>query len=69
MLLSQLIYGFATGTQSSRKINRTTYDYMAFRLIACDHYPDYDTLASFRHRFGEQFAAIFVRVVVRCPYR
>jgi hypothetical protein len=35
MLLSLLIYGYATGTFSSRKIERATYDSLAFRYIAC----------------------------------
>ena len=34
-LLSLLIYGYATGTFSSRKIERATYDSLAFRFIAC----------------------------------
>lgn len=63
MLLSLLIYGYATGTHSSRKIERATYDSLAFRFIACDQHPDHDTLATFRRRFGEQFAAIFVQVL------
>ena len=61
MLLSLLIYGYATGTHSSRKIERATYDSLAFRFIACD--PDHDTLASFRRRFGAQFADAFVQVL------
>ena len=63
LLLSLLIYGYATGTHSSRKIERATYDSLAFRFITCDQHPDHDTLASFRRRFGEQFAAIFVQVL------
>lgn len=63
LLLSLLIYGYATGTHSSRKIERATYDSLAFRFIACDQHPDHDTLANFRRRFGEQFAAIFVQVL------
>lgn len=63
LLLSLLIYGYATGTHSSRKIERATYDSLAFRFIACDQHPDHDTLANFRRRFGEQFADIFVQVL------
>lgn len=63
MLLSLLIYGYATGTHSSRKIERATYDSLAFRFIACDQHPDHDTLANFRRRFGKEFAAIFVQVL------
>lgn len=63
MLMSLLIYGYATGAYSSRKIERASYDSLAFRFIACDQHPDHDTLASFRRRHGEQFAATFVQVL------
>jgi transposase len=51
-LLALLIYGYATGTFSSRKIERATFDSLAFRYIACNRHPDHDTLATFRKRFG-----------------
>src|SRR3989338_8401192 len=54
MLLSLLIYGYATGAYSSRKIERASYDSLAFRFIACNQHPDHDTLASFRRRHGDQ---------------
>ena len=60
LLLSLLLYGYATGTFSSRKIERATYDSLAFRYIACNLYPDHDTLAYFRRRFGPEFQAVFV---------
>jgi transposase len=62
-LLSLLIYGYATGTFSSRKIERATYDSLAFRYIACNRHPDHDTLATFRKRFGEEFQSAFVQVL------
>ena len=63
MLLSLLIYGYATGTFSSRKIERATYDSLAFRYLACNLHPDHDTLATFRRRFGKQFESAFVQVL------
>ncbi|MDP4028250.1 MAG: IS1182 family transposase [Gallionella sp.] len=63
MLLSLLIYGYATGTFSSRKIERATYDSLAFRYLACNRHPDHDTLATFRRRFGKQFESAFVQVL------
>jgi transposase len=63
LLLSLLIYGYATGTMSSRKIERATYDSLAFRYIACNRHPDHDTLASFRRRFGKEFQSAFVQVL------
>ena len=62
-LLSLLIYGYATGTFSSRKIERATYDSLAFRYIACNRHPDHDTLATFRRRFGQEFQSAFVQVL------
>jgi transposase len=62
-LLSLLIYGYATGTFSSRKIERATYDSLAFRYIACNLHPDHDTLATFRKRFGQEFQSAFVQVL------
>jgi transposase len=62
-LLALLIYGYATGTFSSRKIERATYDSLAFRYIACNRHPDHDTLATFRRRFGKGFQSAFVQVL------
>ena len=63
ILLALLIYGYATGTFSSRKIERATYDSLAFRYIACNRHPDHDTLATFRRRFGAAFQTAFVQVL------
>jgi len=63
LLLSLLIYGYATGCFSSRKIERATYDSLAFRYIACNRHPDHATLANFRKRFGKEFEAVFVEVL------
>jgi transposase len=62
-LLALLIYGYATGTFSSRKIERATFDSLAFRYIACNRHPDHDTLATFRKRFGKEFQSAFVQVL------
>ncbi len=62
-LLSLLIYGYATGTFSSPKIERATFDSLAFRYIACNRHPDHDTLATFRNRFGKEFQSAFVQVL------
>ena len=63
LLLALLIYGYATGSFSSRKIERATYDSLAFRFIACNRHPDHDTLANFRKRFGGEFESAFVQVL------
>lgn len=62
-LMSLLIYGYATGVFSSRRIEMATHDSVAFRYLACNRHPDHDTLATFRRRFGDQFQALFVQVL------
>jgi transposase len=64
VLLSLLIYGYATGVFSSRKIERATNDSIAFRYLAANTHPDHDTIANFRRRFLPQFEAIFVQVLL-----
>jgi transposase len=58
-----LVYGYATGVFSSRKLERATYDPEAFRFIAGNEHPDHDTIASFRRRFLRQITALFVEVL------
>jgi transposase len=63
VLLSILIYGYATGAFSSRKLERATYDSVAFRFIAGNEHPDHDTIATFRRRFLKQIEELFVEVL------
>lgn len=63
VLLGLLIYGYAIGIPSSRKIERATHDSVAFRYIAANTHPDHDTLATFRRRFGAQLEQLFVQVL------
>lgn len=64
MLLGVLVYGYATGVFSSRKIERATYDSVAFRYIAANTHPDHDTLATFRKRFLKDVEGLFVQVLL-----
>lgn len=64
MLLALLFYGYATGVFSSRKIERATYDSIAFRFIAGNNHPDHDTIATFRKRFLGELNSLFVQVLV-----
>jgi transposase len=62
-LLAILVYGYATGVFSSRRLERATYDSVAFRYIAAGTHPDHDTLATFRRRFLDELAGLFVQVL------
>ena len=63
VLLGLIIYGYATGLFSSRKLERATYDSVAFRFIAANQHPDHDTIAVFRRRFLKQIETLFVQVL------
>src|SRR5271163_2672289 len=63
LLLGLLVYGYATGVFSSRKLERATYDSVAFRFIAANDHPDHDTIATFRRRFLKEIEGLFVRVL------
>jgi len=64
VLLSLLVYGYATGVFSSRKLERATHDSVAFRFIAANEHPDHDTIAAFRRRFLKEIEALFVQVLL-----
>jgi hypothetical protein len=63
MLLAMVLYGYATGVFSSRKLERATYDSVAFRFIAANQHPDHDTIANFRRRFLKEIEGLFVEVL------
>ncbi len=62
-LLAILVYGYATGIFSSRKLERATYDSVALRFIAAGSHPDHDSLATFRSRFLDEISALFVQIL------
>ena len=49
---------------SSRKLERATYDSLAFRYIAANDDPDHNTIATFRRRFLKEIEGLFVRVLL-----
>jgi transposase len=64
MLVALLFYGYSTGVFSSRKLEKATYDSIAFRYICANTNPDHDTIASFRKRFLKELGALFVEILV-----
>jgi transposase len=64
VLLGLLLYGYATGMFSSRKIERATYEAVPFRFIAGNLHPDHDTLAAFRRTFLPELKELFVQVLL-----
>ena len=63
LMLALLIYSYATGTFSSRAMERQSYDSMAVRYLCANHHPDHDTIAKFRRENGALLKTCFVRVL------
>jgi len=66
MMLKVLFYGYCVGIASSRRIEKATYENVAFRYLAANQHPDHDTLAEFRRRHLSVMAALFVQVLRLC---
>ena len=64
MLVALLFYGYSTGVFSSRKLEKATYDSIAFRYVCANTNPDHDTIASFRKRFLKELGALFFEILV-----
>ena len=64
MLVALLLYGYATGTFSSRALERASYDSIAFRYISANTHPDHDTIANFRKRFLKQLEPLFLQILL-----
>ena len=64
VLLGLLLYGYATGTFSSRKIERGTYESIPLRYIAGNMHPDHDTINQFRKENLETLKGLFVQVLM-----
>jgi transposase len=66
MMTSLLLYAYSTGNPSSRKIERATYESVAYRVLTADQHPDHDTIAEFRRYHLDALAGLFVQVLRLC---
>jgi len=64
VLLSLLLYGYATGLFSARKIEKGTYELIPMRYIAGEMHPDHDTINQFRKENLEELKGLFVQVLL-----
>src|SRR2546423_7637284 len=64
MMLALLIYAYATGLFSSRRIERATYESVAVRYLCANHHPDHDTIAKFRRENEALFRSCFSEVLL-----
>jgi transposase len=63
MLLALLVYSYATGVFGSRRIEQSTYDNVAVRLLTADTHPDHDTICTFRRENQALFVESFVQIL------
>jgi transposase len=66
MMVRMLLYGYCLGMVSSRKLERATYEDVAFRYLAADQHPDHDSIASFRQTHLQALAGLFIQALQLC---
>ena len=64
LMVALLFYGYATGTFSSRKLEKATYDSIPYRFICANTHPDHDSICAFRKRFLKELEGLFVEILV-----
>ena len=63
MMVKVLLYGYATGTFSSRKLARKLHEDVAFRVLGAGSFPAHRTLSDFRANHLEALSELFVQIV------
>jgi transposase len=63
LLVKVLVYGYATGVFSSRKIAKKLYEDVAFRMLGAGNFPSHRTICDFRLRHLPELKELFVQVV------
>lgn len=66
LMVKLLVYAYCTGKPSSRKIERATYEDVAYRVLAADQHPDHASIAAFRKRHLQALAGLFLHVLRLC---
>jgi len=64
LMLALLIYSYANGIFSSRRIERATHRDIGVRFVAANSHPDHDTIAVFRQTNKAAFEAAFLQVLL-----
>ncbi len=62
LLVKVMIYGYATGVFSSRKMARKLYEDVAFRMLGAGNFPSHRTICDFRLRHLPELKGLFVQV-------
>ena len=64
MLLSLLVYCYATGMFSSRRIEHATWQNVAVRYLCANTHPDHDTICAFRRKNGPLIQETFLKILL-----
>jgi transposase len=64
MMLKILIYAYATGTFSSRRIAQKIEEDVAFRVLSAGNFPQHRTICDFREEHLQKFVELFKQVVL-----
>jgi len=66
MMTALLLYGYAAGVFSSRKIEKATFEDVAFRVLAAGEHPHFTSINEFRARYRDALAGLFDQVLAEC---
>jgi transposase/IS5 family transposase len=66
LMVKLLVYGYANGVMSSRKLERASYRDVAVRMLCADQHPDYRSIARFRKRHLHALGELFVQALRLC---
>lgn len=66
MMTALLLYAYCVGVFSSRRIERATYEDVAFRVLTADEHPHFTAIAAFRRRHIDAFADLFKQTIALC---
>jgi transposase len=66
MMTGLILYSYCIGLPSSRKIEKATYDRVAFRVLTANQHPDHDTISEFRNRHLKALSGFFVQILQLC---
>jgi len=65
-MVKLLVYGYAVGVVSSRKLERATYEDVAVRMLCAGQHPDFRSVGRFRARHLEALSELFVESLRLC---
>ena len=66
LMVKLLVYGYANGVMSSRKLEAATHRDVAVRMLCAGQHPDYRSIARFRKRHLGALSELFVQSLGLC---